>query len=79
VRIVSKFDEFRHNADECLRMAERTANENDRGAWLRLAEAWLRMIRPGRAESEERHTPAEDFRAQERAQGTGQKPSMGSH
>ena len=76
---MNKFDEFRHNADECLRMAERTANENDRRAWLRLAEAWLRMIRPDQAESAERHTPAEDFRAQERAHGTGQKPSMGSH
>ena len=31
------------NADECRRMADNSIRDEDKGAWLRLAEAWLRL------------------------------------
>lgn len=31
------------NAEECRRMAENSIRDADKKAWLRLAEAWLRM------------------------------------
>jgi hypothetical protein len=74
---VNKSDEFRRNAEECLRMAERTAEEGDKRAWLRLAESWLRMIRPEAAAR--RQTASEQFEARERAEGTRQQQSTGSH
>jgi hypothetical protein len=75
---VSRFDEFRRNADECQRMANKTSNEDDKRAWLRLAESWLRLIRTSMAGGE-KLTPAEEFKAEENAQGTGQARSSGSH
>jgi hypothetical protein len=75
---VSKSDEFRRNADECLRMADRTADEGDRRAWLRLAESWLRMIRRNLPGTDETAT-AQEFEVQAKADGTRQRPSTGSH
>lgn len=34
-------EEFRCNADECLRMADSTRDPADKAAWLRLAQRWL--------------------------------------
>jgi hypothetical protein len=68
---VNKNDDYRQNADECLRMAAKTPGEENRAAWLRLAEGWLRMIKPDRASA------AEAF--QEMMRGTGQGPSKEAH
>jgi hypothetical protein len=38
-------DEYRRNARECERMAERAGNPADTASWLRLAASWLGMIR----------------------------------
>ena len=43
---MSKADEYRRNAEECSRMAQATRNPEDKAAWLRLADSWLRMLRP---------------------------------
>jgi len=66
-------DEYRRQADECLRMADQTHDEDDRRAWLRLAEGWHRMTRTA-----QRCCP-DAFRAQEYARGTGQAPSLAWH
>jgi hypothetical protein len=66
-------DEFRRNADECVRMADLTQDECDRRSWLRLAEGWHRMNQTAR-----RMCP-DEFRAQEYARGTGQPPSWARH
>jgi hypothetical protein len=38
-------DEYRRNARECERMAEKAGNSADKASWLRLAASWLSMIR----------------------------------
>jgi hypothetical protein len=38
-------DEYRRNARECERMAEKAGNSADKASWLRLAASWLGMIR----------------------------------
>jgi hypothetical protein len=38
-------DEYRRNARECERMAEKAGNPADKASWLRLAASWLGMIR----------------------------------
>jgi hypothetical protein len=74
---VSKSDEFRRNADECQRMADRTSNDGDKRAWLRLAQSWLRMIRPdGRTAGPQ---TAHHFDAREQVEGTRQLQSTESH
>jgi hypothetical protein len=66
-------DEYKRNADECLRMASQTHDEQDRRSWLRLAEGWDRMTRTA-----QRFCP-DEFRAQEYARCTGQAPSWAWH
>jgi hypothetical protein len=66
-------DEYRRNADECLRMAAQAPDENDRRSWLRLAEGWRQMTRRA-----QRFCP-DEFRAQEYARCTGQTPSLAWH
>jgi hypothetical protein len=75
---VSKSDEFRRNADECQRMADRTSNDGDKRAWLRLAQSWLAMIRPDGRTAGQR-TAADQFEARERAEGTRQEESTEAH
>jgi len=75
---VSKSDEFRRNANECQRMADRTSNDGDKRAWLRLAQSWLALIRPDDPTARGR-TAAGDFDARERADGTRQPQSTESH
>ena len=70
----SKYEEFRTQADECLRMSRVAANEDNRVSWLKLAAEWLRMI-----PAKEHKTPEEKFRAQLRSEGTGQPNSISSH
>lgn len=38
-------DEYRRNAGECQRMADKTGNAMDKASWLRLAASWLGMIK----------------------------------
>lgn len=40
----NKLEEYRRNADDCRAKAENTANADDKNSWLRLADAWLRML-----------------------------------
>jgi hypothetical protein len=39
--IKSSIDEYRTNAEDCLRMAR--ADDNDRPLWVTLAQSWLRL------------------------------------
>ena len=71
---MSKSDEFRRNAAECQRMANKTSDDGDKRAWLGLAESWLRLIRPG-VPGTEKAASADQFDAQD----TRQEPSTGSH
>lgn len=42
-------DDYKRQADEALRMAERAVGEDNRPAWLRVAQGWLSLIkRPSR-------------------------------
>ena len=38
-------DEFRMNADACLRMAEAMQRPEERAAWMALAKMWLRRLK----------------------------------
>jgi hypothetical protein len=40
---MNRADKFRDKADECRRLAERTAKSLDKERWLGLAEHWLLM------------------------------------
>ena len=37
--------EYESNVREAQRMAENSLTENDKAAWLRIAQQWLRMLR----------------------------------
>jgi hypothetical protein len=39
-----KAEHYRQRADECLAMARAALHLSDKEAWLRIAEAWLRLI-----------------------------------
>jgi hypothetical protein len=41
---MTKWDEYRTNAQECERMAENSLNTSDKAAWHHLAKRWLCMI-----------------------------------
>lgn len=43
-------EEYEHNVREAQRMAENSRSETDRGAWLRIAQQWLRMLRRERGD-----------------------------
>jgi hypothetical protein len=38
-------DEYRAKAEEAQRRADRSTNEDERAAWLRMARGWLSLIR----------------------------------
>ena len=48
-------DDYRTNAEDCLRMAKTAAEERDRPLWATMAQSWLRL-----AEHAERLAPASD-------------------
>jgi hypothetical protein len=48
--------EYEGNVREAQRMAENSRTDHDRAAWLRIAQQWLRMLRPLRGNE----TPQED-------------------
>jgi hypothetical protein len=41
---MSKEDEYRRNAAEAERQAQRAGREEDRAAWLRLAQGWRGLL-----------------------------------
>jgi hypothetical protein len=41
---LSKSDEFRRKAAECLLKANNASNEVERAGWIDVAEAWLRLL-----------------------------------
>ena len=45
-------DRFRQEAEECRKLAERSASQLDKEAWLRLAADWIKM-----AENAEQRRP----------------------
>jgi len=75
---MSKSEDFLHHAEDCLRRAHRSADEDDQRAWLRMAETWLRLVTPT-ARDGETLTSAEEFEALTNTRGTGQKASSESH
>jgi hypothetical protein len=71
---MSKEQDFRRNAEEAQRQANRTTSAEDKAAWLRIAEGWLSLLPRRRAETAEERF--EDAVAKQR---TGQGDSGTSH
>jgi hypothetical protein len=46
-------DRFRQQAEECRKLAERSASQLDKEAWLRLAADWIKLAE--NAEQPRRH------------------------
>lgn len=42
---MSMADEYRMNADACLRMADGMRQPEERAAWMALAKMWLRRLK----------------------------------
>jgi hypothetical protein len=40
---MSTSEEYRSNAEDCLRLAKADHNEKDRPLWVTLAQSWLRL------------------------------------
>jgi len=40
---MSDIEDYRNNAEDCLRMAEADKDEQDRPLWATLAVSWLRL------------------------------------
>ena len=40
---MSSSDDYRSNAEDCLRMAKMASEENDRPLWATMAQSWLRL------------------------------------
>ena len=70
---MSRSEEYRANAAECQRMADRTRNEADKRGWLKMAASWLRMIRQPKV------TVSEKFEAEVSQTSTGHTKSDASH
>jgi len=68
-----KADEYRLNAEECQREANATSNDQDRSRWLKIAEAWLRML------TFQKSTKTEQFDSALAEKGTKQTDSTSSH
>jgi hypothetical protein len=46
-------DEYRRQAAEAQKQADRARNDGDRESWLRIAQGWMSMIRKPRASAQE--------------------------
>jgi hypothetical protein len=66
-------DEYRRNAAEAQKMADRARGDVDRAAWLRIAQGWLGMIRS------RPQTAQEDFDQAVSEKGTGQDENKSSN
>jgi hypothetical protein len=40
---MTAIDEYRVNAEDCLRMAQAAEDERDKPLWVTLAQSWLRL------------------------------------
>jgi hypothetical protein len=40
---MSSANDYRVNAEDCLRMAKKTSEERDRPLWATMAQSWLRL------------------------------------
>jgi hypothetical protein len=40
---MSTANEYRNNAEDCLRMASKASEERDRPLWATMAQSWLRL------------------------------------
>ena len=49
---MSNVNDYRVNAEDCLRMANQASEERDRPLWATMAQSWLRL-----AEHADRHYP----------------------
>jgi hypothetical protein len=66
-------DEFRRQAAEAQQWADRTVSENDRAAWLRIAQSWLGLVK------KPLRTKPEAFNDRVEADGTKQEKSTKAH
>ena len=62
-------DEYRRNAAEAQRQADRATNETDRASWLRLVQGWLSLL------TKRPQTDTEAFDEKVAKKGTGQEHS----
>ena len=67
---MDSYDEYRRNAAEAQRMADRAVHELDRARWLRLVQGWLSLL-PKRPQ-----TAQEAFDDQVADKGTGQEQNQ---
>jgi hypothetical protein len=47
---VTKHDEYLHYAEACLGQAKKGASDATRESWLQIAQQWLEMIPPDKAQ-----------------------------
>jgi hypothetical protein len=66
-------DEYRRQAADAQKEADKARNDLDRAAWLRIAQGWLSMVRRHPRSAEEA------FEAISKAEGTGQPDSDASN
>ena len=66
-------EEFRRNAAEAQRWADRAKNDEDRAAWLRVAQGWLSLLKS------KKRTAKERFDDEVIRQGTHQEDSKERH
>ena len=74
-------EELRRHATECQRMADSVQGNDDKRQWMRLAEKWLRMIKPDASPSEMQDARARSdrFEGEVTKHGTRQEDSGSSH
>jgi hypothetical protein len=70
---MSHDDEYRRNAAEAQSWADKAKSDDDRAAWLRVAQGWLQLIR------KQPQTAQESFDEQVATQDTHQARSETSH
>jgi hypothetical protein len=70
---MSTDDEYRRNAEEAERQAQRAISDLDRAAWLRIAQGWVSMVRS------RPQIPQESFDQEVSDEGTGQDESKSPH
>jgi hypothetical protein len=73
---MSNDDEYRKQANDAQGFANRAISDDDRAAWLRIAQGWLALIRKPR-QSEQ--SASDKFDAADTKQGTHQKRSDAEH
>jgi hypothetical protein len=72
---MSKYTEYSRAAEECSKMSDSALSENERRAWLKLAESWLRLARTLATEPDRER----QFETAVKQRGTGQNPSARRH